>query len=153
MNQLHEVTKGTNYEIHTINKSSKNYAIIHRPSNAFVTFGNRNNHVVIINGFTPEPWRGKKIGTNLRALITLYATYLRKRLYQTGYNAGSRSKTRKAHNTTGTATNDPTSTWILRERLGWRASNKNTSISHFNVGANKTKLINWLTSRGFHIPK
>jgi hypothetical protein len=152
MNKLRKVA-GNNYEITSINNSSKNYAIIHRPSKAYVTFGNRPNHVVIIEGNTPEPHRGKKIGTNLRALVTLYATFLGKRLYQTGYNAESLSKTRKARNTTGTATNDPTSTWILRERLGWRTSNKNKSISHFNAGANTTKLMNWLTSRGFRIPK
>jgi hypothetical protein len=161
MNQIRQIA-GENYEITALKNS--NYVITHKPSKAYVEFGNRPNHVVIISGNTPglplirkgpnQPikWRGRGIGSNLRALVTLYAVLLKKGISQRGYNAESLSKNRKLANTSGTATNDPTSTWILRQRLGWRANNVNARKSHFNVGANTTKLMNWLSSRGFRIP-
>ena len=145
MNKLREVVKGTNYSIVKF-PVPRTFAILHRPTNSFVTLVNGENYTRIIEGETPKSARGKGIGTNLRALATLYAIFANKRITQTGVNSESLSKIRKAKN--ANAKNTPTSTFILRERLGWK-QNANGVNSVFNPANNRKKLNNWLTTRGF----
>lgn len=143
MNKLRNFIKGTDFSIS--NNGNSAYSIIHDPSGAYVTIINYPTRVSISNGSTPNKARGKGIGTNLRALATLHAILTNKRIIQTGSNREGRSARRKAVNPN--ATLDPTSTWILRQRLGWRAVNK--TISNFNPTNNKTKVKKWLINRKF----
>ena len=145
MNKLNRVITGTNYAV--VKFFPGTFAIVHRPTNSFVTLVNSQNYTRIVEGETPNSTRGKGIGTNLRALATLYAIFSNKRITQTGVNSEGRSKVRKAKNPN--AKNIPTSTFILRERLGWK-QNANGVNSVFNPAKNnRKKLNNWLKSRGF----
>ena len=144
MNRLSQFVNGTNYSIVKW-RVPGTFSIMHRPTNSFVTLVNSSNYVRIVEGETPNSARGKGIGTNLRALATLYAILANKRITQTGVNSENRSKVRKAKNPN--AKNIPTSTFILRERLGWK--NINGVNSGFNPAKNNRKKVNnWLKSRG-----
>lgn len=146
MNKLREVVKNTNYSI-THYPSGLTF-IIHNPTQSHVVFTNNGKHIRIIEGETPNSARGRGIGTNLRALATLYAIFSNKPITQTGKDMENRSKTRKAKKPN--AKNIPTSTFILRERLGWKQLGNNNRNSNFSPKRNNNKKIrNWLTSQGF----
>jgi hypothetical protein len=147
MNKLREVVKGTNYSIMPLARSSTAF-ITHKPTNAYVAVTNNGNHIRILEGKTPNSARGRGIGTNLRALATLYAIFSNKPISQTGENMEDRSKIRRAKNPN--AKNIPTSTFILRERLGWKKLGNNNRNSNFSPKRNNNKNVrNWLTGRGF----
>ena len=129
--------KGTNFKV----KNEKpEYTISYGKS--YVRIYENRYHVYIYEGETNN--KGKGTGTTLRALATLYAITRKKPIYHTGINLGNRSKTRAG------GANLPTSTWIVRERLGWTAKNKTNSV--FKVGNNNTKIKNWLKAQGFPNP-
>jgi hypothetical protein len=146
MNKLREVVKGTNYSI--THYSTGLTFVIHKPTQSHVVFTNNGNHIRILEGKTTNSARGRGIGTNLRALATLYAIFSNKPISQTGKNMEDRSKIRKAKNPN--AKNIPTSTFILRERLGWKKLGNNNRNSNFSPKRNNNKNVrNWLTGRGF----
>ena len=66
---MNSVLKGTNY--YTNRNPNGTINIIHRPTSSYVTLSN-GVRVRIVDGETPKN-KGKGIGTNLRALATLYA--------------------------------------------------------------------------------
>lgn len=144
MNRLREVVKGTNYSI--THYSTGLTFIIHGPTQSHVAFTNNGNHLRILEGQTSNSARGRGIGTNLRALATLYAILSNKPISQTGKNIGDRSKKRKAKNPS--AKNIPTSTFILRERLGWKQVGNSNRNSNFIPKRNNNKSVrNWLSHR------
>lgn len=125
---------GSNYKIKH-NSNGRHVHITHTPTGAYVTLYNRSKYVEILDGKTPMNARGKGIGTNLRALATLYAIMKNKPIIQLGINAEGRSIARRKKNPS--ASNLPTSTYILRHVLGWKPWGK---YSRFSVGNNNTAI-------------
>jgi hypothetical protein len=124
---MNNILKGTNYYMNRNPNGTIN--IIHRPTNSYVTLSN-GVRVRILDGETFKK-KGKGIGTNLRALATMYAILKGKNIGQTGSNREGRSVMRKG------GLPIPTSTYILRHRLGWKPNViKNSSI--FRKGNNNT---------------
>lgn len=139
MNNFERILNGTNFRVKKGYSygNYKQFSIIHKPSHSYVNIQNFKNSIHLSGGETLPNRRGKGIGTNLRALATLFAIISKKNIRQTGLNLENRSKLR--HLTKGTP-NIPTSTYILRERLGWKSHPKNTRNSVFKVGNNTSKV-------------
>ena len=142
--ELENYIRGSEYNV--IESKLKNinvinrFKIIHRPSQAYVNIVNKKEFVEIEHGNTPEGFQGRGIGTELRALATIYAISKNKPIKQIGSNYKGKSAIRVVRKPW--AKPEPTSTHILREFLGWNV-NKNSSYkwpSIFRPGMNNTKV-------------
>ena len=132
MNNLRNFINGSEYVIKPISRTK--FSIIHKPTQSYVDVVNHNNtrnmlgYVQISMGSTPNNnnkgvrYRGRGIGRELRALATLYAIYKRKIIKQSGTNVGGISAARVAAQKPG-AKPYPTSTFLLRNILGWNKNN------------------------------
>jgi hypothetical protein len=138
MNNFNKLLNGLNYKIKR-NSNGRHVDITHKPTGSYVTLYNRSKYVEILNGKTPNTARGKGVGTNLRALATMYAIMKNKPIIQFGVNIEKRSVARRKNNPS--ASNLPTSTYILRHVLGWKPRGK-TNHSQFLVGNDTTAVKN-----------
>jgi hypothetical protein len=105
------------------------------------------------NGATPPEFRGRGVGTILRALLTkalLKSGY--NRIQHHGENKENRSTTRP-HGNRGVAT----STWILRRRLGFKkvpdvlGRTSFYNISEFTKNNNQSKINSILRNAGLNL--
>jgi hypothetical protein len=136
MNSFKNFIRNTEFEIRRPYKNQTAFNIEHVPTKGYVTLINYPTRIVITEGETPRKARGKGVGTKLRALATLYAIMKGVPIYQNGANLEGRSNVRHAQKGTPKI---PTSTYILRYRLGWK--NNGGTKSKFEPGKNNNKKV------------
>jgi hypothetical protein len=105
-------------------------------------------HVEFGEGATHKDFRGRGVGTLLRALLTkavLKSGY--NRIQHQGVNMENRAKTRPSGNR-----GIPTSAWILRTRLGFKKifDNHRYHISEFTKNNNQSKINSILRNAGLN---
>jgi hypothetical protein len=111
------------------------YDLEHLPSGSSVAFQWEPKYIYISYGHTENGHTRQYIGTNLRALATIFAIEAGKVVHQTG--CGNRCN------------GVPISTRILRQKLGWSKNDKGFRFnSVFKPGNNNSKVRNWLKTRG-----
>lgn len=148
---------GLGNNVNFINHGSGKYELRHKEKNfgrpiARLRFELKNGELKITGGNTTHSYRGEGYGSTLRALATKAGQMLgAQRGKHEGFNVENRSVERASERAKRQAAPEklklPTSTYIMREELGWHApEGGNTStrpyISVFNYSKNNMSKVN-----------
>jgi len=104
-------------------KNKKYFVLTHTNSGAFLLVKYTNNRMKIVEGETPFSYRGKGIGTRLRALVTVLSNMRGVPITQMGEWFVSK----RPHDTN----NRPPTTRILRNKLGWKPLLQNNGTNKY----------------------